>query len=51
MAKLQTPKEIFESLARKGEYEEAHFDKDEIEKRLEIVLEDYKFNMRIPLVY
>jgi len=44
MAKLQTPKEIFESLARKGEYEEAHFDKNEIEKRLEMVLEDYEFN-------
>ena len=44
MAKLQTPKEIYDSLARKGEYEEANFDKSETEKKLEMVLEDYKFN-------
>lgn len=43
MAKPQTPKEVYEALARQGLYEEAHFDKEEVQKVLAMVLEDYTF--------
>lgn len=40
--KLKTPKEVFENLSTKGEYEEAHLDKDEVNKVKSMALKDYE---------
>lgn len=41
MIKEKTPLQVFEELSQKGEYEEAHIDKDEIFSILKMTIEDY----------
>lgn len=43
MAKEKTPWQVFEELSKKGEYEEAHIDKDEIDSILRMAIEDYEY--------
>ena len=43
MAKEKTPNQVFEELSKKGEYEEAHIDKDEIHKIWKMAIEDYEY--------
>lgn len=43
MPREKTPKEVFWELSAKGEYEEAHLDKAEIEKSMQMALEDYDY--------
>ena len=43
MPKEKTPEEVYDELATQGLYEEAHFDKDEVEKVKGITIEDYEF--------
>ena len=40
--KSKTPEEIFENLSNKGEYEEAHLDKDEVNKVKSMAIKDYE---------
>ena len=53
MPKERTPEEVYDDLLSKGLYEEAHYDKDEINKVKNMALEDYTFgktlrNMQTP---
>lgn len=43
MAKEKTPNQVFEELSKKGEYEEAHIDKDEISSIWKMTIEDYGY--------
>ncbi|MFH0752553.1 MAG: hypothetical protein V1914_03040 [archaeon] len=43
MPKEKTPKEVYDDLSIKGFYEEANFDKNEVEKVKRMVIEDYEF--------
>lgn len=43
MPKEKTPEEVYDELATQGLYEEAHFDRDEVEKVRGMALEDYEF--------
>lgn|SRR3989338_2678060 len=43
MPKERTPEEVYDDLVAKGSYEEAHFDKNEINKVKNMVIEDYTF--------
>lgn len=38
----KTPEEVYESLSEGGEYEEAHLDKDEVNKVSSMALKDYE---------
>ncbi len=38
----KTPEEVYESLSDNGEYEEAHLDKDEVNKVSSMALKDYE---------
>ena len=40
--KEKTPEEVYEELSTNGEYEEAHLDKDEVNKIKSMALEDYR---------
>ncbi len=46
MVREKTPKEVYEELSAKGEYEEAHLDKAETEKVIAMALEDYEYGKR-----
>ncbi|HLC90134.1 MAG TPA: hypothetical protein VJI15_00020 [Candidatus Nanoarchaeia archaeon] len=46
MRKL-SPKEIYDHSAAEGLYEEAHLDKEEASKALEMIQEDYEFAQRM----
>ena len=43
MSRERKPEEIYEDLAKEGLYEEAHFDKDEVDKIKKMTVEDYEF--------
>lgn len=43
MPREKTPKEVHDELSVKGEYEEAHLDKAELEKAMRMALEDYEY--------
>ena len=47
MAKERTPEEVYEDLSSKGEYEEAHFDRDEVTKVKVEAFEDYNYGKRL----
>ncbi len=47
MPKERSAKEVFDELATKGLYEEAHLDKDEVQKVLRMALEDYTFAKKL----
>ena len=47
MRKLVTPEEVYDDLVTKGLYEEAHLDKDEVQKVLEMTAEDFEFAKRM----
>ena len=47
MVKELSPPEVYEILSQQGEYEEAQYDQDEMQKVLTMVLEDYAFGKRL----
>ncbi len=47
MPKERSALEVFDELATKGLYEEAHLDKDEVRKVLRMTLEDYAFAKKL----
>ena len=47
MVKEKTPEEVHDSLAEQGCYEEAGFDKDEVEKVRRLCIEDYEFGKKL----
>lgn len=47
MPKETTPEKIYDELATNGFYEEAHLDRDEVEKVIAMALEDYEFGRNL----
>ena len=47
MPKEKTPEEVYDDLETQGMYEEAHLDKDEVQKTLSMALEDYEFAKKL----
>jgi len=47
MVKERTPEEVYEDFAAQGLYEEAGFDKDEVEKVKRLCVEDYEFGKKL----
>ena len=47
MVKEKTPEEVYDDLVTQGLYEEAHFDKDEVEKIRTMTLEDYGYGKQL----
>jgi len=47
MPKEKTSKEVFEDLSNNGQYEEAHLDKDEVERVKNDAIEDYEYGKRL----
>lgn len=47
MVKEKAPEEVYETFAEQGLYEEAGFDKDEVEKVKMLCVEDYEFGKKL----
>lgn len=43
----RTPKEVYENIAAKGEYEEANLDADEVAKIKQLAIEDYNYGKHL----
>lgn len=50
MLKEIMPEKVYDELATKGLYEEAHFDRDEVEKVITMAIEDYEFGRKLQTV-
>src|SRR3989344_1762644 len=51
MAKELVPQQVYDKLATEGLYQEAHLDKDEVKKVLEMALEDYECGKTLRKMY
>ncbi|MBN1377054.1 hypothetical protein JW949_01830 [Candidatus Woesearchaeota archaeon] len=47
MPKERTPEDVYSDLATRGEYEEAHFDIEEVKKIKKLSIEDYKYGKKL----